>query len=589
MILRAQAWSLRVFSWVFILAMLFSLFPFAAFEAKAAPFFSLDSSYLYCQTVYPGDRVKFGSHPAVFLINDSGEMLPFPSADVYKTWFDDFSGIIQLDPKCADRIPSPKQPPYFVAFRPGTRLVKRRLSPYVYVVGEGGNIFKLKDENAARELFGNNWGQYLRDVDDTSWINFTDTGEQLDGSKAVDGMLVSDAFGSETFLVRNGELVPVEGEISRGMKSDIRRLPARVLANHARAFSTRTDREEILLGAGNPATRIHFPLQQEIIAKMLRATNSIESVEYLGTFAVRSTDGAESLNLNVEFRGASDYLDPAHAKSSLYFRVPMPEGTGYPDGAVAMEFRTFNNVNSTDPVDSLGTIYFRIAELPDVESFIQDIYSSTVRPDMPFLRGNWVKVDVRELARQYLDEADIREIKQELELLKGPGNNLREFDDSTLERLIQAGVLRVTAVHDNEWLGGTDTHVLDFEIDRPGLLQFMMALSRSTAGVSLDEREVKHLRRQLKNWGDIGGRLWVGTEDFLPRAINVRFAAQDSSTRMQFELNESFARFNKPLSIEPPLNSVGVIDWFEKIKAEFTRVMESSTLYSNISDNSFGS
>ena len=163
-----------------------------------------------CPALQAGDLFKVPNNSAVYLLNDGLRRMYFPTSEVFHSWYDDFSSVREIPYECVDDYPIPDRPPYGVNYRAGAKLVKIKISPYVYVVEPGNKIRKLKDESIARELYGPNWANLVRDVADAFWPNYTKAEEGLDEVKPHDGMFVKTPTSTEVYYVENGELVKVD-------------------------------------------------------------------------------------------------------------------------------------------------------------------------------------------------------------------------------------------------------------------------------------------------------------------------------------------------------------------------------------------
>lgn len=93
----------------------------------------------------------------------------FPNDDVFHSWFADFSGVETVPPEqlAAYRLKSN------VTLRPGS-LIKIETDPKVYLVSDiDGTIRWLENENIAKELYGDGWAGFVKDVPVTFFMNYT--------------------------------------------------------------------------------------------------------------------------------------------------------------------------------------------------------------------------------------------------------------------------------------------------------------------------------------------------------------------------------------------------------------------------------
>ncbi|MDP2693000.1 MAG: hypothetical protein Q8O88_05165 [bacterium] len=174
-----------------------------------------------CPTLVAGDTFKVTGHTAVYLLDDNLKRLYFPHADVFKSWYDDYASVIEISETCVDAYPSPLDPPFGVNYRPGSRLVKVKISPSVYVIEPGNKLRKIGSEKVAKELYGEKWASLVRDVSDAFWPNFKNRGEEMNEAKPHDGMFLQTPKKDGVFYVENGVLKKLE-DTSGVDKHDIR-------------------------------------------------------------------------------------------------------------------------------------------------------------------------------------------------------------------------------------------------------------------------------------------------------------------------------------------------------------------------------
>ena len=119
--------------------------------------------------VNPGELVKVAGGTTVYYVGADSKLYVFPNEKVYYSWHEDFSAV---------KIISSADLAKFgwgglVTYRPGIKLVKFSISPAVYSVAQGGVLRKLKDENMAKELYGDNWNKQIDDVNEAFIFSYT--------------------------------------------------------------------------------------------------------------------------------------------------------------------------------------------------------------------------------------------------------------------------------------------------------------------------------------------------------------------------------------------------------------------------------
>ena len=163
-----------------------------------------------CPELAAGDLFKVPGNSAVYLLNANMERLYFPSGEVYKTWYSDFSGVQEIPNACVDSYPAPSAAPYGVNYRPGSRLVKVEISPSVYAVEPGNMVSKIGSEEVAVALYGENWASLVRDIPDVYWPNYVGRGDEITEAVPHDGQLIMVEGGESVYYVEGGELHMVE-------------------------------------------------------------------------------------------------------------------------------------------------------------------------------------------------------------------------------------------------------------------------------------------------------------------------------------------------------------------------------------------
>jgi hypothetical protein len=122
-------------------------------------------------------------HPcrAVYYLGLDGRRHAFPNADVYATWYRDFSGVTEIGAAALAAWPLGRNAPY----RPGSRLVKLATVPTVYAVGEHATLRPIPSESAAAALAGADWARQVADLPDVFFLDYA-TGAAIGESPAFD-------------------------------------------------------------------------------------------------------------------------------------------------------------------------------------------------------------------------------------------------------------------------------------------------------------------------------------------------------------------------------------------------------------------
>jgi hypothetical protein len=158
-----------------------------------------------------GDLIKGETLSTVYYYGSDGLRYSFPTEKTYFSWYTDFDDVVEIsDEELADISPGGN-----IVYRPGSRWIKIQSDEKVYAVSTDGTLHWVESEEVAEGLAGSNWNQFIDDVPDVYFANYT-VGESLtDASEGYDGMLWTD--GDDTYLVWDGEVRMVS---SAGMNAN---------------------------------------------------------------------------------------------------------------------------------------------------------------------------------------------------------------------------------------------------------------------------------------------------------------------------------------------------------------------------------
>lgn len=190
-----------------------------------------------CPELEAGDLFKVPGNSAVYLLNADMERMYFPNAEVYKTWYADYSGVVEIPTTCVDAYPAPSVAPYGVNYRPGSRLVKVQISNSVYAVTPNNTKVKIGSEEVAKALYGDKWASIVRDIADVYWPNLVNTGSEITTAALHDGMLVKS--GDTVYNVEDGKLYEVDGDLGVA-KGDVRTVSESLVSDLEMASETVT-------------------------------------------------------------------------------------------------------------------------------------------------------------------------------------------------------------------------------------------------------------------------------------------------------------------------------------------------------------
>ena len=105
----------------------------------------------------------------VYCLRIDGTRSVFPSDDAFHSWFADFTGVATLtvDQLAMYRLSSD------VTMKPGS-LIKIESDPKVYLVSDiDGTLRWIPTEERAKELYGDGWAGFVKDVPVTFFSSYT--------------------------------------------------------------------------------------------------------------------------------------------------------------------------------------------------------------------------------------------------------------------------------------------------------------------------------------------------------------------------------------------------------------------------------
>lgn len=105
---------------------------------------------------------------AVYYRGADGKRHAFPNANIYFTWYPDFSTVKTISAGEMATYPLAKN----VTYRPGSRLVKFSTLNNVYAVARGGTLRWVKTEAAAATLYSATWNKGVHDLSDAFYPDY---------------------------------------------------------------------------------------------------------------------------------------------------------------------------------------------------------------------------------------------------------------------------------------------------------------------------------------------------------------------------------------------------------------------------------
>ena len=128
-----------------------------------------------------GTVIKGENLSTLYYIGEDGKRYVFPNSNIFFSWYDDFSEVVEVPLETLYEYPLGGNARY----KPGALLVKIQTDPKVYAVGHNGKLHWIKTEPIARALYGNNWNKLVDDLADSFFTNY-EVGDEVDGEDGFD-------------------------------------------------------------------------------------------------------------------------------------------------------------------------------------------------------------------------------------------------------------------------------------------------------------------------------------------------------------------------------------------------------------------
>ncbi len=142
-----------------------------------------------------GDLIKGETLSTVYYYGSDGQRYSFPNEKTFFSWNENFDSVVEItDEELADITLAGN-----IAYRAGSRWIKIESDEKVYAVSTDGSIHWIEDEATASGLAGDNWNQFIDDVPDVFFVDYTVGDSLTDAAAGYTGMLWTD--GTTKYLV----------------------------------------------------------------------------------------------------------------------------------------------------------------------------------------------------------------------------------------------------------------------------------------------------------------------------------------------------------------------------------------------------
>lgn len=146
-----------------------------------------------------GDLIKGTTLSTVYYYGSDGQRYSFPNEKTYFSWYNDFSGVVTISDAELANITLAGN----IVYRPGARWIKITSDEKVYAVARDGSVHWIETDVVAKGLAGDNWNQYIDDVPDVFFVDYSVGDSLTSAAAAYEGALVKS--GTDTYLVWGGK------------------------------------------------------------------------------------------------------------------------------------------------------------------------------------------------------------------------------------------------------------------------------------------------------------------------------------------------------------------------------------------------
>ncbi len=171
-----------------------------------------------CPALDPGTDFVVRGARAVYNLDQNLEKRAYQHEKHFRMWRRGegnavFSGVVTIDPTCADAYDLPGSLPIWVGPFPGT-LVTHEETRNVYVVADGNKAYRVPSEEVAKAFWGSNVFKRVTTILPTYWVNFSIQATDFSGDAPVEGSLVRRS--GVVYVMMGGKLHRVEGSMPAG-------------------------------------------------------------------------------------------------------------------------------------------------------------------------------------------------------------------------------------------------------------------------------------------------------------------------------------------------------------------------------------
>jgi hypothetical protein len=163
-----------------------------------------------CPTIDAGELVKFGTAPAVYVVDEDMALHTFTNPEQLGSWGLSTADVTTVDATCINNYNNPSS----MAGRGFSYgLMKPEIGATVYLLALDGAMYSIPTAEVAEQLWGANWGSAMRGIAPFLASNYRiNSATELSLSNLPNEIIVS--YGGKMWVHRNGTVFPIEGTVN---------------------------------------------------------------------------------------------------------------------------------------------------------------------------------------------------------------------------------------------------------------------------------------------------------------------------------------------------------------------------------------
>jgi hypothetical protein len=163
-----------------------------------------------CATIDAGELVKFGTAPAVYVVDEDMALHTFTNQEQLASWGLSSADVTTVDATCINNY---KNPTSMAGRGFSYGLMKPEIGATVYLLALDGAMYSIPSAEVATQLWGANWASLMRGIAPFMASNYRiNSATALNLSSLPNEILVS--YAGKFWVHRNGTVFPIEGTLN---------------------------------------------------------------------------------------------------------------------------------------------------------------------------------------------------------------------------------------------------------------------------------------------------------------------------------------------------------------------------------------